>query len=152
MSFPSPALRADVARLFELAWPIVLTQLALMLMGTVDYMMVGRAGVAEVGAVMLGNVWKMGTVLAGMGIVFGISPIVSQAHGAGDSRGVALALSAGSCWARALRAAGAARWLAAGPRAVRFGQDPELAAVAGRYVAVQIPSLPFLLVWAALRE
>jgi len=147
-----PRLRADVARLFELAWPIVLTQLALMLMGTVDYMMVGRAGVAEVGAVMLGNVWKMGTVLAGMGIVFGISPIVSQAHGAGDARGVALALQRGLVLALLLSPLLAVVWWVAPHALEAFGQEPQLAARAGRYVAVQIPSLPLLLSWAVQRE
>ncbi len=63
MSTRLEATRHEVRALFALAWPIVLTQLALMLMGTVDFMMVGRSGVAEVGAVMLGNVWKIGTVL-----------------------------------------------------------------------------------------
>jgi MATE family multidrug resistance protein len=147
-----PQLRVEVARLFELAWPIVLTQLALMLMGTVDYMMVGRAGVAEVGAVMLGNVWKMGTVLAGMGIVFGISPIVSQAHGAGDARGVALALQRGIVLALVLSPPLAVVWWLAPHALEAFGQEPALAARAGRYVAVQIPSLPFLLAWAVQRE
>ena len=152
MKLLDPRLRADVARLFELAWPIVLTQLALMLMGTVDYMMVGRAGVAEVGAVMLGNVWKMGTVLAGMGIVFGISPIVSQAHGAGDARGVALALQRGLVLALLLSPLLAVVWWVAPHALEAFGQEPQLAARAGRYVAVQIPSLPLLLSWAVQRE
>jgi MATE family multidrug resistance protein len=148
----SPSLRGEIARLAALAWPIVLTQLALMMMGTVDYMMVGRAGVAEVGAVMLGNVWRMGTVLAGMGIVFGISPIVSQAHGAGDGRGVALALQRGLVLAMAASVPIACLWWFA-PQALRaFGQEPELAERAGQFVAVQIPSLPFLLAWSVQRE
>lgn len=144
--------RRDVARLAQLAWPIVLTQLALMLMGTVDYMMVGRAGVLEVGAVMLGNVWKMGTVMLGMGVIFGIAPLVSQAHGAGDGRRSALALQRGVvlglCFALPIGAA----WLGARKALLAFGQDAETAARASRYLLAQLPSLPFFLVWMAQRE
>lgn len=146
------AVRLEVRRLTALAWPIVLTQVALMLMGTVDFMMVGRAGVVEVGAVMLGNVWKMGTILVGMGVVFGISPLVSQAHGAGDARGAALALQNGVVLGVLISLPLAALWWFAEPALLQFGQDPEIARLAGRYLAVQIPSLPFFLVWVAQRE
>lgn len=152
MKLLSPSLRGEIARLVALAWPIVLTQLALMMMGTVDYMMVGRAGVAEVGAVMLGNVWRMGTVLAGMGIVFGISPIVSQAHGAGDGRGVALAMQRGLVLAMVASVPIAILWWFAPQALQAFGQEPDLAVKAGQFVAVQIPSLPFLLAWSVQRE
>lgn len=144
--------RGDVARLSQLAWPIVLTQLALMLMGTVDYMMVGRAGVSEVGAVMLGNVWKMGTLMAGMGVIFGMAPLVSQAHGAGDGTRAALTLQRGVVLAVLLSLPIGLSWLAARPALVYFGQEPELAARAAGYLHTQIVSLPFFLVWMAQRE
>ena len=152
MKLLTPSTRVEIARLFQLAWPIVLTQLALMAMGTVDYMMVGRAGVGEVGAVMLGNVWRMGTVLAGMGIVFGISPIVSQAHGAHDGRGVALAMQRGLVLALCSSVPIGILWWFASDALQAFGQEPELAIRAGQFVAVQIPSLPFLLMWSVQRE
>lgn len=144
--------RGDVARLSQLAWPIVLTQLALMLMGTVDYMMVGRAGVREVGAVMLGNVWKMGTLMAGMGVIFGIAPLVSQAHGAGDGKRAGLALQRGVVLGLALSVPIGLSWLAVRPVLVRLGQEPEIAARAASYLHTQIVSLPFFLVWMAQRE
>lgn len=144
--------RNDVARLCQLAWPIVLTQLALMLMGTVDYMMVGRAGVHEVGAVMLGNVWKMGTLMFGMGVIFGTAPLVSQAHGAGDGARAALTFQRGIVLALALCVPIGLSWLAARPMLERFGQDPQIAARAAAYLHTQLPSLPFFLVWMAQRE
>ena len=144
--------RGDVARLVQLAWPIVLTQLALMLMGTVDYMMVGRAGVLEVGAVMLGNVWKMGTLMVGMGVIFGIAPLVSQAHGAGDGARAALALQRGVVLGLCLSVPIALAWLAARPVLVLLGQDPHISARAASYLHTQLVSLPFFLVWMAQRE
>jgi MATE family multidrug resistance protein len=144
--------RSDVARLCQLAWPIVLTQLALMLMGTVDYMMVGRAGVHEVGAVMLGNVWKMGTLMLGMGVIFGTAPLISQAHGAGDGARAGLFFQRGVVLALASSLPIGLSWLLAGPMLERFGQDPQIAARAAAYVHTQLPSLPFFLVWMAQRE
>jgi MATE family multidrug resistance protein len=144
--------RGDVARLLQLAWPIVLTQLALMLMGTVDYMMVGRAGVLEIGAVMLGNVWKMGTLMVGMGVIFGLAPLVSQAHGAGDGARAGLALQRGVVLGLVLSVPIGLAWLAARPVLVHLGQDPQIAARAASYLHTQIVSLPFFLVWMAQRE
>lgn len=152
MTAASGGWRRDVARLVQLAWPIVLTQLALMLMGTVDYMMVGRAGVLEVGAVMLGNVWKMGTVMVGMGVIFGITPLVSQAHGAGDGVRAALALQRGVVLALVFTVPTALAWMGAEPVLLAFGQSEETAARAALYLQAQLPSLPFFLVWMAQRE
>jgi multidrug resistance protein, MATE family len=144
--------KRDVVRLCELAWPIVLTQVALMMMGTVDYMMVGRAGVAEVGAVMLGNVWKVGTLLVGMGVVFGMAPLVSQAHGAGDGRAAALTLQRGIVLALIMSLPIGLLWAFTEQVLVYFGQEPELASRAGAWLGVQMLSLPFFLVWSAQRE
>jgi MATE family multidrug resistance protein len=152
MGHESGAVRREVAALGRLALPIVLTQLAFMLLGVVDLLMVGRVSVEAFDAVALGNLWKVGTLFPAMGLIFGIAPLVSQAHGAGDVRAAGLALQHGIVIALALSVPLALLWLAAGPALVLFGQDPEIAAVAARYVHVQIPSLGLFLVWAALRE
>jgi len=97
--------------------------------GMVDLLMVGRVGVDAIGAVALGNVWKIGTAMVAMGVVLGIDPYVSQAHGARDATGLALALQRGivlallvslpsgprgcsraTCCARAVRTRRSAPW------------------------------------------
>jgi len=144
--------RNEARELFKLAFPIAITQLSLMMLGVVDLLMVGRVGVDAVGAIALGNVWKMGTILVAMGVVFGMDPFVSQAHGSGDTRGAVLALQRGIVLAVLASLGLAVLWLVAERGLLLFGQDPEIAAVSAAYVRVQAPSLPFFFVWVALRQ
>ena len=146
------ALRAEVGSVARLAGPIALTQLCLMGLGTVDLLMVARLDKAETAALLLGNVWKMATQLVAMGFVFGMDPFISQAHGAGDARGAGLALQRGVVLGLAAALALGVVWLLAEPGLVLLGQDPEAAHAAGRYVAVQVPSLPFFMGFVALRQ
>ena len=151
-----PALAATVLReartLLRLALPIALTQLSLMAMGVVDLLMVGRAGVGAVAALALGNTWKMGTMLVGMGLVFGIDPQISQGHGAGDARRIALALQRGFVLAAGVTVLLAGLWLPGEQVLLWCGQAPETARIAGDYLGVQIPSLPFFMAWVVLRQ
>ena len=144
--------RRELGALWRLAFPIALTQLSMMSLGVVDLLMVGRVGVDAVGAIALGNVWKMGTLLVSMGFVFGMDPFVSQAHGARDAEGAGRALQRGIVLALAVSVPLGLLWTVAGRGLELFGQEPELAAVAGRYVSVQALSLPFFLTWVALRQ
>ena len=68
----------------ELAAPLVVTQLASMMLGVVDTMMVGRVSVQALGAAALGHVWTFGTLVFAMGVIYGMDPLVTQAHGSGD--------------------------------------------------------------------
>ena len=149
---PRPTLREELATLTRLSLPIAVTQLSMMSLGFVDLVMVGRVGAQAIGALALGNAWKMGTQLVAMGFVFGMDPFVSQAHGAGDARGAGLALQRGVILGLAVSVLLGATWLLAEPGLALLGQDAELAALAGDYLRVQVPSLPFFMVWVALRQ
>ena len=70
--------QTELRELARLAAPIVLTQLSMMALGFVDLVMVGHCGVDAVGAVSLGNLWKVGTSMVAMGLVLGIDPFVTQ--------------------------------------------------------------------------
>ena len=84
----------------RLAGPVVLAQVGIMLMGVVDTAMVGRVSSATIAAVALGHIYWTNLTIAGMGVLFVLDPIISQAVGAGDhddvargvQRGVLLAL------------------------------------------------------------
>lgn len=138
--------------LLRLAFPIALTQLSLMSLGVVDLVMVGRVGVESVGALALGNLWKVGTLLVGMGVTFGIDPQISQGHGARDAKAMALALQRGLVLAVGVSVVLAGLWLPAEWGLAYFGQDPEIARMAGRYLGAQIPSIPFFMAWVVLRQ
>ncbi len=72
--------------LARLAWPIVLTNVGWMLLGTVDTLMLGRLSKDALAAAILGNVWINRTQIAALGIVLGMDPLVTPVHGAGDGR------------------------------------------------------------------
>ena len=76
--------RREVWLLSALAGPAIATQVGIMLMGVVDMLMVARVSVEALGAAALGNTWTSMTLFCSMGIILGIDPIVSQAHGARD--------------------------------------------------------------------
>ena len=123
-----------------------------MMLWTTDLLMVGRLGVEALNAVTLGRLWVMGTFTAGMGLLFGLDPLASQAHGARDRERLGDALVNGCGLALLLSLPLAALWWATGPLLLAFGQDPETVRLAKMFVRVQIPALPFFLVFIALRQ
>ena len=145
-------LRGELGNLTRLAIPIALTQLSLMSLGVVDMLMLGRVDKQELAALLLGNVWKMASQLVAMGFVFGMDPFVSQAHGARDERGAGLALQRGVILGLIVSVLLGGVWFLAEPGLILLGQDPERAADAGRYLVVQVPSLPFFMGFVALRQ
>jgi multidrug resistance protein, MATE family len=150
-----PRLADEIRAIARLALPIVLTQISMMSLGIVDLAMVGRVPVDAVealDAVALGNVWKIGTAMVAMGLVLGIDPLIAQSHGRRDAAGLALALQRGIVIALAGSIPVAILWTFTEDVLVAMGQDPEIAAVAHDYVLVQLPSVPFFLVFVALRH
>jgi len=146
------AVRREIRRLTLLATPVALTQLSAMLLWTVDLVMVGRLGVTSLNAVSLGRLWVMGTTVCAMGLIFGVDPIASQAHGARDRRRLSRALLHVVAVALASSLPLAGLFLATERVLLAFGQDPATAALAHRYVVVQIPGLPFYLLFLALKQ
>ncbi len=147
-----PPLSSEIRRLAALSLPVAATQLSTMLMGVVDTIMVGRVSVEAIGAASLANVWLYGTLMFASGMVMGIDPLVAQAHGAGRGASAGLALQRGVVLALALSLPLVALWLMTGRFLELGGQDPELATLAHAYAVVQIPSVPFFLVYGAMRQ
>lgn len=121
-----------------------------MLLNVVDTLMLARFDAAAVGATGVAAVMTLLVLFSTSGLLFGIDPIVSQAHGRGDGdaaaralqRGVVIALAASIpialvfCWAEPILSL------------IR----PDLAPLATRYVWAQIPGVPFVLCFVALRQ
>jgi len=81
----SPAIRVETAALWQLAWPILIGQLATVGMGVVDVAMAGHASAQDLAGVSLGvSIWHL-AIITLMGILMAVSPIVSQHVGAGAS-------------------------------------------------------------------
>ncbi len=78
------AYKLELRELFRLARPVAAAQAGTQLMGLVDVAVLGRLGALELAASGLGNVIFFGISIAGMGMVMGVDPLISQAVGAGD--------------------------------------------------------------------
>jgi MATE family, multidrug efflux pump len=147
----SPA-RRELGVLWRLAWPLVITQVAFMMLGVVDVLLLGRVSVAAIDAVSLANMWGWATMSLGMGVVMGMDPFVSQAFGDGDREGAALALQRGLVLAVAVGVPVALSLAVTGPVLRALGQDAEIAGLAQQYNLLRAPSIPFFLAFTALRS
>ena len=123
-----------------------------MLLGVVDAVMVGHVSVSAMAAASLANVWIWGTFMFAQGMLMGLDPIVARAHGARDGERAGRALHAGLATALALSALLSLVWLGTERLLLLTGQEPELARMAHAYTVVQIPSIPFFLIYTALRH
>ncbi len=147
------ARREEMRALRRLALPIIATNLGTMLMGMVDTMMVGHLGDGQsLAAVVLANVWISGTMLLGMGIVFGMDPIVTRAHGARDAERMGLALQRGVVIALVIGVLLAGLWTYSDTFLLALGQDPATAQLAHEYTQAQLWTAPFFMVFVALRQ
>lgn len=139
-------------RLLALAVPATTAQLGAMLLMVVDIAMLGRVSVEALDGAALGRVWVWGTMVFGMGLVFGIDPVATQAFGSGDTRRLDRAFGTGIALALVASVPIGASWLLCAPALSLLGQSPELAATAQRFVIAQLPGLPFFLVFLAAKQ
>ena len=79
----SPAVRTEAAALWQLAWPILVGQLATIGMSVADVAMAGHASAQDLAGVSLGvSIWHI-VIVTLMGLLMAVNPIVSQYVGAG---------------------------------------------------------------------
>jgi len=136
----------------RLSLPVVLTQIGMMLTGVVDTMMVGRLGVRELAASALANMWQWTLLSFALGVVMGIDPLISQAHGRGDGAGAARALQAGVVLALVVSVPVTAGMALTEPALVLLGQDPAIAHLSGIYNFWKLATPACFLVYSAMRQ
>jgi MATE family multidrug resistance protein len=125
--------RADLSALFELAAPVTLVQIAMMAMGAIDTIMVGRVSPTALAAVALGNLYFFGIAVFGMGVLFALDPVISQAVGAGDDVGIARGVQRGGVLALGLALLASLLLLPAGAFLTLARQPAEVVPVAEAY-------------------
>ncbi len=145
-------IRREVRTLVRLAIPVAVAQLASMTLWMVDVVMVGRVGVDALAASSLGRSWIMATVVLGMGLVFGIDPIASQAFGARDRKRLSLSVQTALVVAGAASLPVGLSWLGTQKGLEWLGQEAHLSQLAHDYVLVQLPGLPFFLAFIAIQH
>ncbi|MCC6349567.1 MAG: MATE family efflux transporter [Candidatus Eisenbacteria bacterium] len=144
--------RHDMRALVRLAVPIVTVQVGLMLMGVVDTIMVGHVSARELAAAAMGNLYVMGLAVFGMGTLWGLDPIVSQAMGARDHEAAALGVQRGLALAAVLSVLMTLLCLPAEPIFRLLRQPPEIVPRATAYVWLSAPSMIALMPYVALRQ
>jgi MATE family multidrug resistance protein len=145
-------IRQEIRDTLRLAGPVVTTQIGAIAMGLVDTIMVGHLGQGPLSAVALGNSLSFTIIVVGMGILMGLDPMVSQAHGAGRPEDCGRAMRHGALVAAvvtvpSILVLSQARFILA-----RLGQTPDLVENGASFVhAITFGVLPFLL-FVVLRQ
>ncbi len=144
--------RSELRILLGLSAPVVVAQVGMMAMGVVDTLMIARVGVAELGSIAIAGTFAWAWSSLGQGVVHGMDPMVSQAHGAGDGEGAALALQRGVVVAVLVTAPIGVLWVATGPALAWLGQDPEVVELVQTYMLARFPGVVGFHVYVALRQ
>jgi MATE family multidrug resistance protein len=132
--------RSDVAALLRLAVPIASVQVGYMLMGVVETVIVGRVSAAALAGAALGNMYFFAGGAFGMGVLFALDPLVSQALGAGDEAQVTRSVQRALLLAVALALVTSALFLPAELVLRLLGQPAEVVPLAGTFVRISIPA------------
>lgn len=141
----------ELAGTLRIALPLALTNLGNIAMNTTDVVMLGWLGAEALAAGMLGATTLALFMLMGFGVTAAVPPLAAQAHGAQDVIGVRRTIRQGF-WAVALFSVPAIAILMQGETLLLLaGQDPDIAARAGEYLAIAAWALPFILGIMVLR-
>jgi MATE family multidrug resistance protein len=76
-------LKKHIVSTFQLAYPVIIGQLGIIMMGVVDSLMVGKLGAAPLAASSLGGSSAFIVLIIGIGITYAVTPLVAIAVGAG---------------------------------------------------------------------
>jgi MATE family multidrug resistance protein len=139
----------EVKRLLKLAGPIVVSQLGQVGMNTADTVMVGPLGATPLAAAGLGSAIHWLATVVCIGILVGMSPMVSQAYGAGDMDRCRRVLVQGSWLALLLAVPVTLVQLVGTELALGLGQDAGVSMLTGGYLwALAWGVAPFFLFMA----
>src|SRR5271154_853021 len=144
--------RGELRALLRLAIPVVLSELAWVLVSVVDTVMVGRLSPEAIGAAGLSSTLYYVPALAGVGLLLGLDPLVSQAHGRGDDEDCRRWLMQGMYIALAysLPVMVFVNWLPA--LLPRWGTNPAVIGQTTAYLRLLNFGTPFLLAYACFRR
>ncbi len=136
--------RVDVRELLDLAIPIVMIQVGMMLLGVVDTIMVGHVSAVALAAVALGNLYTFGLSIFGLGVLLSLDPIVAQALGAKDEVAVSRGLQRGLLISLVLTVPTSLVLLTVDPVLTLVRQPAEVVPFAAGYVYRVLPGVwPF---------
>lgn len=144
--------RTDVRGLLRLALPMVAAQVGIMSLGVVDTIVVGHVSARELAGVSLGSLYVFGIAVSGMGTLWAIDPIVSQAMGAKDRDGVTLGIQRGLLLSLTLGVVMTVLCLPAPFVFSLMRQPPDVVPRAAGFVQVSAFGMVPLLLFSTLRQ
>ena len=133
--------RAGLRAMVQLAVPVVVVQLGIMLLGVVDTMVVGHFSAEALAAVALGHVAIMAVSSFVLGTLLAVDPLVAQALGAGDRAAARRAVQRGLIIAAGLLIPSALLLLPSEAVLTALRQPDEIVPIAARYIRICIPGL-----------
>ena len=145
-------LGGELRALLRLAIPVVLSELAWMMMSVVDTIMVGRLSPEAIGAVGLSSALYYIPALFGAGLLLGLDTLVSQAYGRGDHaecrhwvmQGIYIVLLF------SIPVMIIVQWIPA--LLPRWGTNPDVASQTAAYLRLLNWGTPWLLTYACFRR
>jgi MATE family multidrug resistance protein len=124
--------------LFALAWPIVISRSAQVVVGISDAVMVSHLGPSALAATTAGALNAFALFILPMGTVFVVASFSSQLHGAGDPGGARRYGWYGLAIAAATQVVAVASLAAVGPALRLFPYDPEVRGLLHGYLALRL--------------
>ena len=136
------SVRTILLPLAALAAPMLLGQAGQVLLQLTDTLLIGHLGAVPLAGAALAGSFLTFAVYLSYGAVGAVSPMVAQAHGAGDRAATATTARAGMVLALSVGVAVAACLSFLAPLLTRLGQPPEVAAAARAYLLLLAWSMP----------
>lgn len=143
--------RAELKTISRLAAPVVATQLGTMTFGVVDTLMLGHFSTDALASSALARVWLMGTFIVFQGLLLGLDPFFSQAHGRRDEAQLGLMLQRGVVIALLMSLPMIGLWTLTGEFLSLTGNDPALARDGGDYAIARLAGVPAALLFIVFR-
>ena len=144
MQIVSGKYRQHCRALLSLGVPIVVGQIGNIVLGFADTLMVGHHSMEELAAASFVNTMFMLFVIFGMGFSYGLTPIIGNHYGRGETDRIGTVVRGGllanTLMCAVLLAVLAAMYL----NLHRLGQPDELLPLMRPYLLVNIASLPFV--------
>lgn len=128
------AWRAEAVRTAQLAWPLIVAQLAVMALTTTDMIMLGWVGADHLAAGTIATAFLHPLLMLGMGVTLASAPLIAQALGAKLIRSVRRSVRQGLWVSFALAVPMIAVLLNATPILSMLDQPPHLIALAQSYL------------------
>ncbi|HJW04664.1 MAG TPA: MATE family efflux transporter [Azospira sp.] len=143
LAFLLPPLRIIAAN----AWPVLVAQLASMAMMVIDTALLGHYGAADLAAVAVGGGIYIAVVMAAIGVLQAVAPVVAHLHGAGREAELAGALQQAFWLALFLAVPACLLMRFPGPLLALTSMEPVVEAKTRDYLGILAWGLPFVLIY-----